>query len=305
MIGRKLLALTMLLTSAMTWQPATAQPAPATEVAAEGAGTTPSGKVVTMDRITVEVVGDEGPDAILVPGLSTPRDVWDGVAASLKGRARLHLVQINGFDGSESAINAGGGILQGVADEIAAYARDNSLDQVALIGHSLGGTVALLTAMDHPERYGKVMVVDTLPFLTLLFDPGATAHSAEPMAERMKEMMAAAPQGKVDPASLRGMSITQPGLDQVQDWVAISRRDVSAEAMKEMLTLDLRPRLAALKVPMTLVYPQSDRALSLYADLYEPVPDHKLEGIENTGHFIMLDQAEAFEAIVESFLMPR
>ncbi|AGT10951.1 alpha/beta fold hydrolase [Paracoccus aminophilus] len=302
MNARNLIAVTLLMSGTLIWQPVPAQPSVTTDTSESAAAVKPASNIVTMDRISVEVLGDHGPDVILLPGLATPRDVWKGLADNLAGKARLHLVQITGFDGQESPVNAAGGLLQGVADEVAAYAKENKLDHPAVIGHSLGGTVALLSALDHPEAYSKVMVVDTLPFLTLLFDANATAASAEPMAERMKTMMAAAPQGKVDPATLRGMSLTQAGLDQVETWVAASRNEVSAEAMKEMLTLDLRPRLSSLSIPMVLVYPESARATALYTDLYKPVRDHKLDGIEGTGHFVMLDQPANFETAVKRFL---
>lgn len=258
------------------------------------------GTLHQLQHISVEVVGEGGPDLILIPGLSTPRAVWDGLRASLAGKARLHLVQINGFDGRESPENAGDGLLDGVSGEIAAYALSSGLDQPTIMGHSLGGAVAMLSALDHPDRYGKVMVVDTLPFVTLLFDPGATVASAGPMADRIKAAMLAAPQGQVDPASLRGMALNPRAMDQIKLWVAASRKDVTAQAMSEMMRLDLRERLGSLRPPLTVIYPEP--AAEIYNSLYATVPRHDLIGIADTGHFIMLDQPAAFDRAVETAL---
>src|SRR5688572_15750607 len=57
------------------------------------------------DRISVVTRGS-GPDIVLVPGLDSHRDVWDGLADSLEGRYRLHLVQVNGFAGLAPGANA-------------------------------------------------------------------------------------------------------------------------------------------------------------------------------------------------------
>ena len=58
----------------------------------------PDSKLVPGDRISVEVVG-RGPDLIFVPGLASSRDTWRATAERLKGRYRLHLVQVAGFAG--------------------------------------------------------------------------------------------------------------------------------------------------------------------------------------------------------------
>ena len=47
-------------------------------------------------RFSVEVVG-QGPDVILIPGLMSPRSVWDAQVEALQGDFRLHLVEVAGF----------------------------------------------------------------------------------------------------------------------------------------------------------------------------------------------------------------
>src|SRR3954452_13821096 len=68
-------------------------------------------------RFTVTVEGS-GPDVILIPGLSSPRDVWAGTAGALKGRYRVHVVQLNGFGRSSAGANAEGNILAGTVAEL-------------------------------------------------------------------------------------------------------------------------------------------------------------------------------------------
>ena len=72
--------------------------------------------------------------------------------------------------------------------------------------------------------------------------------------------------------------------------------------------MDFRPELPALSgIPVTVLYaaatpefkPMADR---LYADAYKPLPNAKLVAIENSEHFIMLDQPERFTEEVSRFL---
>jgi pimeloyl-ACP methyl ester carboxylesterase len=54
-----------------------------------------------LDHISIQVVGSKGPAIFLIPGLSSPRAVWDGVVPDLAKTHRVYLVQVNGFAGDE------------------------------------------------------------------------------------------------------------------------------------------------------------------------------------------------------------
>ena len=75
---------------------------------ADAAEPCPTG-LVEGKRITILVEGD-GPDVVLIPGLSSPRAVWDTTSERLKGTHRLHRVQIRGF-GDAAGVNAEGPVL--------------------------------------------------------------------------------------------------------------------------------------------------------------------------------------------------
>src|SRR3546814_8973504 len=95
----------------------------ATEAQAAEPDATCSAPLVEGKRITIEVEGD-GPDVVLIPGLSSPRAVWDKTAEQLKGRYRLHLVQVRGFGGDDAGINAAGPVLEPMMQEVADYIDD-------------------------------------------------------------------------------------------------------------------------------------------------------------------------------------
>src|SRR5215210_4068912 len=112
-------------------------------------------------RFSVMVQGS-GPDVILIPGLTGSREVWKGTVAAVPGY-RYHLVQVAGFAGTPPRGNAQGNVVAPLAEEIARYIRSRGLRQPAIVGHSMGGTVAMMVAARHPSLAGKVMVVDMLP----------------------------------------------------------------------------------------------------------------------------------------------
>src|SRR5688500_15254744 len=107
----------------------------------EAAPAAPAGPASAPTRCSVQVVGS-GPDVILIPGLAGSREVWRGSAAGVPGY-RYHLVQVAGFAGAPVRGNAKGQMVRPLAEEIARYIAANRLDRPALVGHSIGGRVAM------------------------------------------------------------------------------------------------------------------------------------------------------------------
>jgi pimeloyl-ACP methyl ester carboxylesterase len=262
-------------------------------------------------RISVEVKGS-GPDVILIPGLSSSPRVWDSTVAALPGY-RYHLVHVAGFAGKAPGANASGEVVAPVAEEIARYIREAKLKRPAIIGHSLGGTLAMMVASKHPQLASKVMVLDMVPFMAALFGgPGATPETVRPIAEQMrtgiangtgearKAMAAQTIAGMVRTESLRPAAIAH-SLD--------SDAKVSAQAMYELILLDQRPALKSITVPMQVLWvrapsaPITDEQMAQFYKLsYANVPQAKLTQVPNSYHFIMWDAPEAFQREVTAFL---
>src|SRR5687768_5206270 len=124
-------------------------------------------------RFSVQVRGT-GPDVILIPGLTSGREVWNGAVAAVPGY-RYHLIQVSGFAGEPARANANGPIVTPLADEIARYIIERGLRRPAIIGHSMGGTLGLLIGARHPDLAGRIMVVDILPEPAGLFGGSASS----------------------------------------------------------------------------------------------------------------------------------
>lgn len=270
-------------------------------------------------RITVLVEGD-GPDVVLIPGLSSPRAAWDATAQRLKGRYRLHSVQIRGF-GDDAGINAEGPVLEPMMQEVADYIDDCITDAgrpaPAVIGHSMGGLTGLMIAARAPGEVGKLMIVDAVPFIGLLFNPAATVESVTPQADQMAAMMRAQygqpkPTGPVaDPGPMSmagGMSNTPAGRIAIVGWMRDADPRVTAQVFRDVMVTDLRGELAAVTAPVTLLYAQDDsamtpeRAKAGFEPQYAGVARFKAQMVPNSRHFIMLDQPEAFAAAIDAFL---
>jgi len=278
--------------------------------AAEGAAGCGTG-LLEGKRITVEVEGD-GPDVVLIPGLSSPRAVWAPTAERLKATHRLHLVEVRGFGGDAPGPNAEGPILEPMMREIADYIDDCIVDQgrpaPAVIGHSLGGLTAMMIAARSPKEVGRLMVVDSLPFFGMLFGPTATVAGVEPQAAAMQTMLAARDSAEADERTLQMMSATDAGRAQVKAWTRAANAKVAAQLMYDDMTTDLRPELGAIAAPFTTLYPLDASVMpeamvdGLYKGAFTTAKTVTLKRIDDSRHFIMLDQPEVFADAVDEFL---
>jgi pimeloyl-ACP methyl ester carboxylesterase len=266
-------------------------------------------KLVVRDRLSDEVVG-QGPDVVFIPGLASSRLTWKATAERLRGKYRLHLIQIAGFSGEPARANGSGDVLLPTAEAIDAYLVEQKLTPATLVGHSLGGTTVLYLAEKHPEHLKKAMMVDAIPFMGVLFG-AKDADAVRPMAAQTRDMMA-----KGGPAyasgvtpMIKGMVSREPDQQTVIGWGLASDPSVVGRAAYDDFTLDLRPDLAGLKTRLTLLYPDNKpngapaaAVDAQYQAAYAAAPVVKVVRIDDAKHFIMLDQPQAFADALDAFL---
>lgn len=262
-------------------------------------------------RIAVEVRG-RGPDVVLIPGLASTPDVWRRTADRLDDTHRVHLVSVRGFGPLAAGGNERGAISAPVAAEIRRYISQQGLRRPALIGHSMGGQMALRVAADMGGEVGRVMVVDASPFFPGLVRAGATVGDVEPIARIAYQAVqflddeTLRTQGRTLGLELGGAADT---LFDSMGWQGGDRR-VLAQGLYEVMTLDLRSRLGDITAPVTVVYGSStDRnsprhnlgglLRTAYTNL---TPGARFEAIAGAEHMVMIDQPARFAAVVDRFL---
>ena len=283
---------------------------PTPSIAVPGAATTE----VRMPHISIVATG-KGSPVILIPGLASPRAAWDGVAPELARTHRVILVQVNGFGGDDPGANLQPGILDGIVSDLDHYIAREKLRGAVVIGHSMGGLVGMMLAKAHPADLSRLMIVDSLPsFAVLMAPPGVdvTPAMVAPQAAKMRDGIAAT-YGKpltdeMAAAQTRGLAIKPASIVTMTAWAKAADPRVTGEAMYEDLTTDLRPSLASIATPITLLYPwnttsgpSKDKADPFYRKQYAAAPNVRYVDIADSAHMVMLDQPEAFKTAVVRF----
>jgi pimeloyl-[acyl-carrier protein] methyl ester esterase len=260
--------------------------------------------------LSVRVIGS-GPDVILIPGLGSPPEVYARLVERLKPTHRLHLVHLSGYAG-RPANTDGGALFAPAVEAIATYMKSANLKNVRVIGHSLGGEAAMALAARHEGLVGHILVVDALPFYSLLFGPTVTPDLMRPRAEAFAASVKAQSLEAfttAQKAAIARLVKSEADRATVLDWSLKSDRTAIAQGVFDLMTTDLRPELTRLTAKTTLLYAH-DPAMGLpvavvdgiYANAYATVPNFKSKRIDNALHFIMMDQPDAFEREFLAFL---
>lgn len=271
----------------------------------------PSRPEFKTNAFSVRVVG-EGRPVILIPGLTCGGDVWNTTVERYKSKCELHVLTLAGFAGQPPIPPP---FLKTVRDEIIRYAREKHLKKPVVVGHSLGGFMALWIASTDPDDVGAVVAVDGVPFFPGLFDSKATAAGAEKSAAAMRDAYA-----KMTPdefaAGTReflGNMITKPAdLDAVLATSSKSDPATVGQAMYELLTTDIRDEVAKVKAPVLLIASGAmapnararETTLAQYEAQVAAIPTHRTVMAEKARHFIMLDDPAFFFEMLDRFLVP-
>ncbi len=267
-----------------------------------------SAPATQLDHISIVATG-KGPAIFLLPGLSSPRAVWDGVVPDLAKTHRVYVVQVNGFGGDAPGKNLAPGILDGIVADLDGFVVKNRIAAPRVVGHSMGGLVALMWAKAHPGHVGAAMIVDSLPFVGEIFVPGATVAMLAPQAAAMRDQMVKSygtPNPAAAEATANGLALKPESRAKVKAWALAADPRVTGQALYEDMSTDLRPDMATIATPLTIVYPWNailpkERADAVYRGAFGKAPKVTFVDIGDAAHFVMLDQPAAFAAALTAF----
>jgi pimeloyl-ACP methyl ester carboxylesterase len=249
-----------------------------------------------------------GEPLVLLHGLGTTQEIWGLVTEPLAQTRRVVTLDLPGF--GASAPVGDGFDLNEVSDRLArALAAHHVTAPFDLVGHSLGGAVALTLAARRPNLIRRLVLVAPAglqrrktPLPGALLGQGTNglfaarrrlaALSDRPWGRRLLLAFAAADGATLSPSQARMMVEASGSAQRI------------AAAITTIAQADLLPLLQTSQTPLGLIWGRQDRAVpvKLATEIVAQRPDTHLEVIDWTGHVPMVERPDSFALALDSVL---
>jgi len=250
----------------------------------------------------------DAPPVVLLHGITGHARVWDHLAARLVPGRRVLALDQRGHGDSDPAPDDDYRVGT-MADDVAAFVGSLRIDRFALLGHSMGGRIAIKYAADHAARLERLVIVDIGPDINLAG------------LQRVRDMMAKSPERiasedwaveyirRANPLQDLDMlrERVRHGLKRLPDgeltWkYAKGLRDMMREGRRD--AVDLWEPLPRIPCPTLVVRGAESDILSaeVAKKMAERLPDGRVVEIAGAGHTVPADRPEEFVRQIRAFL---
>lgn len=257
-----------------------------------------------VPSFSVKIVGNGKPTAVLIPGYSCSGEVWDELIARYTNRFTFHVITFAGFAGEKAQQNPS---FKKWIDDLAAYISKEKLNQPVVIGHSLGGVVAMDLAANYPSIISKIIVVDALPSISALYNPSFKASEFTNCAPMISQFTSLTDEQflNMQKQTMPSMLADTTKIRKVISWAIKSDRATLAEIYCQFLNHDLRASLSLIKCPTLILLEPSFKNFSAAMEEQFKLLSKKNSTIRyaNKGlHFLMYDDPDWFLSEVGNFV---
>jgi len=243
----------------------------------------------------VKITGQGNP-ILLFPGFACTGEVWDTTVAELSKEYECHVFTFAGF-GDVAAIEKPW--LPKIKEGVVSYISENKLENPVLLGHSLGGALALWMAAEG-NSYKELIIVDALPSTGALMMPDFKSeymvynspYNKQVLAMHANDFEAMATQ------MASGMTKEKSNQEIIKNWMIQADRETYVYGYTDLLKLDLREDLSKINAPVTILAATEpyglEMAKSTYDLQYKALAEYTIEYANGSSHFIMYDQPQWF-----------
>lgn len=239
---------------------------------------------------------------IFIPGFASSGEVWNETKSIYEKDFTCYTFTMAGFAGVNPQPNAS---FTNWENGIASYIKENKIVKPIIIGHSMGGALALAIASDYPELVKKIIVIDALPCIAALMNP--TFKTVEKLdCTVITNQMTSLTNEQF--YQMQKMSISQLVADTskqelVVNWSMESDRSTFAEMYCDFLNSDLREKIKTIKCPSLILLEASFKNMEpAIAEQYKNLVNANIQYSNKGLHFIMYDDKEWYFSQLNNFV---
>ncbi|MGH8596546.1 MAG: acetoin dehydrogenase dihydrolipoyllysine-residue acetyltransferase subunit [Gammaproteobacteria bacterium] len=249
-------------------------------------------------KIRYAKLGERGPAVILIHGFGGDLINWLFTQEPLAASAQVFALDLPGHGQSSKTVTDA--TIPGLAATLVEFMDALEIERAHLIGHSLGGAIALHIGISNPERVSS---------LSLLASAGLGPEinggylSGFIKGESRRDMKPVLQQLVANPALITRQLIDDVLKFKRTDGVPAALRAIAAGFVAaDRQLVELRPSLAALPMPVQVLWGSRDQIIS--ASHAEGLPANvHVERLEGVGHLLQMEAASQVNTLLKRFIL--
>ena len=250
--------------------------------------------IISDDGVMINyyIKGSEKKALVFVHGYSCSSEYWWPQLEYFSKNYTTIAIDLAGH--GKSGLNRKEYSMEAFGDDVKSVIEHLDLDQVVLIGHSMGGPVIVKAARSLGMKTRLIIGVDTFHDLTTEGIGGFARVAVNTMFQLFYDSMTE--------DSIDDFFIEKTDKD-LEEWIRNdalkSPKNISQGTLDALLTMNYPESLSQLSIPMIALNARSFRETKLDSnfDVYE---DLQIEFMEDVGHFIMLERPDEFNKWLET-----
>ncbi len=240
-------------------------------------------------------VSGTGDPILLLAGFASTSEVWQPIEEKFADSYEMHLIDYAGF-GKLPAVEMP--FLDQVKADLADYVEKIDDQNLVIIGHSMGGTLAAWLAAQPGLKIQQIIIIDGLPATGALMFPGTDLSTLTYESSYNDQMMA-----MDDSAFAKAMSPMAAGMAKASEHQEVIKQDILNTDRKtyvygytDYLKFDIREGLKEIHIPVTILGAAGmfgeAMAMQTYRAQYANLKDYNFKMHPTSKHFIMYDDPE-------------